>query len=464
MNLQRAHADLSELSLRFLQFAQEEPQRALAIRYDQLPVPDWMRPYLKLQQSWPTFVGPEWVEDLSRVSRGVVALIRRIPECVFGSDGQRMAEVYPGTPPPLFDLLLTPPNGLDTSVARCDLIAPPDRGLQVLEVNLGAYLGGFAHHFLSEACLEHPTLQSFLDGTAAELVFRDPIVSLFEHVVRDTLSHDIVEGRTLHLAFTTDPEQAPLVKAAGPVLGRILSRVTTAVDSSLEGKVTVLALPQGVELRGQQVLADGERVHAIVEYSGVPTPAPVFRSFKARKVTVYNGPMARILTSKLALALLSETQDNPEVWGAEERRFLRDHVPWTRRVRDVETAFRGQRLPLEELLRLHREDLVLKLADSARGEGVRIGATMPQEAWNRLLDEALHGPRAWIVQERVESRPYLYRKNSETACPHDVIWGPYCFGDTYGGTYLRMLPKGQGDGIVNATRGAVEGMVFEVRS
>jgi hypothetical protein len=69
----------------------------------------------------------------------------------------------------------------------------------------------------------------------------------------------------------------------------------------------------------------------------------------------------------------------------------------------------------------------------------------------------------WIVQEHVESRPYLYppRPGAEPV-PQTVIWGLFCAGWQYAGGWLRMLPQGTGDGIVNSSRGAAEGGILEV--
>jgi hypothetical protein len=66
------------------------------------------------------------------------------------------------------------------------------------------------------------------------------------------------------------------------------------------------------------------------------------------------------------------------------------------------------------------------------------------------------------VQEHVESRPYLYQLGEQGSAVHDVIWGLFCFGNLYGGAFLRMLPKGSGDGVINSARGATEGILLEV--
>jgi len=69
----------------------------------------------------------------------------------------------------------------------------------------------------------------------------------------------------------------------------------------------------------------------------------------------------------------------------------------------------------------------------------------------------------WIVQERVESKPYFYPPQPGAApVPNTVIWGLFCTGSRYGGGCLRMLPQGAGEGIVSGGHGACEGAILEI--
>ena len=69
----------------------------------------------------------------------------------------------------------------------------------------------------------------------------------------------------------------------------------------------------------------------------------------------------------------------------------------------------------------------------------------------------------WIVQERVESKPYLYPPAPGAApVPHTVVWGLFCAGWQYAGAWLRMLPQESGNGIVNSVLGAAEAALLEV--
>jgi hypothetical protein len=68
-----------------------------------------------------------------------------------------------------------------------------------------------------------------------------------------------------------------------------------------------------------------------------------------------------------------------------------------------------------------------------------------------------------VVQDYVESLPYLYQCGEQGCAEHDLVWGFFAFGDVYGGGFLRMMPKG-GSGVVNAAQGASEGVIMETQA
>jgi uncharacterized circularly permuted ATP-grasp superfamily protein len=125
-------------------------------------------------------------------------------------------------------------------------------------------------------------------------------------------------------------------------------------------------------------------------------------------------------------------------------------------------VFEGREVDIEKLLLAERQRLVLKPAGSAHGAGVTVGRVASPDEWRRAAAEALAargGP--WVVQEHAESLPYLFQEGAEGCREHDLVWGVFVFGRKPGGCFLRMLPKG-GPGVVNAARGASEGVVLEV--
>ncbi len=58
--------------------------------------------------------------------------------------------------------------------------------------------------------------------------------------------------------------------------------------------------------------------------------------------------------------------------------------------------------------------------------------------------------------------PYLFQCGEQGCDVHDVIWGPFYLGQSYGGAILRMQPRKLA-GPVNLSRVATEGIIFEVQ-
>ena len=205
----------------------------------------------------------------------------------------------------------------------------------------------------------------------------------------------------------------------------------------------------------------GRSVHAVAEQTFERVGAQALRALLGGAVDVYNGPSSDVLSDKRNLALLSENREG-DLFNAEERAVIAAYVPWTREVADRETTWEGERARLRDVLYAFRERLVLKPANLAKGEGVHIGRRISRELWEAAVNFALASPQPWVVQEHLESLPYLYQDGERGCSEHDVIWGFFVLGQGYGGGFLRMMPKEGSSGIVNAAQGATEGVLMEV--
>jgi hypothetical protein len=228
----------------------------------------------------------------------------------------------------------------------------------------------------------------------------------------------------------------------------------------------VLLLPYAaLRERDGRLWGDGRPIHAAVEVHHEGTAAQAFRCFKAGSLKLYNAPVRSMLTDKRNLALVSELAENGQVLEPAERELAARHLPWTRRLAAAEVRWQGREVWLPELALAAREELVIKRAREGRGAAVRLGAAMPEEAWKEQVERAL-AQGDWIVQERVEQLPYVHQQGERGCGPHDVVWGLFVFGSRYGGGFLSLAPRsaraGAGDGVVNLTRGASAGVIFEV--
>lgn len=134
--------------------------------------------------------------------------------------------------------------------------------------------------------------------------------------------------------------------------------------------------------------------------------------------------------------------------------------PFPRRVELRTVDHHGAERPLPELLAAERGAFVLKQAIAVGGQGVLVGRSETREAWKAAVERALAGGD-WIAQEYVDTPLYPFQAGEEGWAPHRLVWGPFVFGDDYGGLFVRLLPTDRGP-VVNLGRGAVVGLAFEV--
>ena len=93
-----------------------------------------------------------------------------------------------------------------------------------------------------------------------------------------------------------------------------------------------------------------------------------------------NGPVSRMLASKLNLALLSG-HEHMDVFDTEEKEFIDRYVPWTRKIMPGKTSFaEGKTIDLPDFIRSNRQKLVLKPGGSYGGKGVCVGLKVTKKS------------------------------------------------------------------------------------
>jgi len=454
-----AHQDLSPVASRFLDYAlaHTEVQRRLEFKSAD-GVPEWMRGYTFELQSWPVFLGAEKLRQISRATVEVTRLVRSIPERIFHNDAHRITEFYGWNNEFITALLLEPPNGLDNALTRCDFIDGED-GFKCVEINASANIGGWQLRFWERVCRTNPSIAPFLIAENELRPFhRDPWFAAFLHIMNETRRTGIADDE-INVALITNREH-PIGPAVQSDLNDLYEEVLASAGPGLSGHVLGCVDYEELIVRGVQLSVRGQRVHAVLDYGGGQVPRHVYRCFKAEAVGLYNGPLGELLGDKRNLALLSQLEES-DLLTAAERTIVRDHVPWSREAADGRTTFRGETMPLLDFAKARRESLVLKPADGRSGLDVFIGSqTSPQE-WSARLETAA-ASRGYLLQEYVRSWPFLFQYGPAGCALHDLVWGTFCFGENYGGGFIRMLPRDRGPSVINSARGACEGIMFEV--
>ena len=125
---------------------------------------------------------------------------------------------------------------------------------------------------------------------------------------------------------------------------------------------------------------------------------PVLRAVRDRKVCMVNPVRCKLLHKKTSLALLSDER-NAALFDDVQRAAIEAHIPWTRRVEERRTQYRGKPVDLLEFTVASRERLVLKPSDDYGGAGIVLGWEVDQAGWEAGVRKALAQP--YIVQERL---------------------------------------------------------------
>jgi hypothetical protein len=135
-----------------------------------------------------------------------------------------------------------------------------------------------------------------------------------------------------------------------------------------------------------------------------------------------------------------------------QRQLFREHLLWTRLVRPAwVTDPSGRRVDLIAYIRRNRRRLVLKPNALFGGEGVVIGHTVGQAAWDRALRKALRGKERYVVQSAAsipsEAFPALMDGHVHWRERH-VVSGFY-----FSSTGVGLVGRFSGAPVVNVSRG-----------
>lgn len=455
-------ADLSPVSERFLKYVLAHPEMARRIDFDQVepPLPDWVRAYPASLQPWPTFVDARKLRQIERATVGLVELVKSIPERFFGGDARRIRDYYGLQNEMLVALMLSPPNGISTCFARCDLIDDGEN-FKCLELNISGSIGGWQIRFFDRICRSQPGVAAFLAAEGLMKVrYPDPWRSALTMVLERGRQQGHDEAGRFNVAVAVAPQTAGW-EGVIAAMNDLFQEVLRDSGTGCEGEVVKCLYPNSLVARGDKLFYGNRRISAVIEPTSLQTPRDVYRCFKAGRLGLFNGPITTVLTSKRNLALLSQHEES-DLFTAAEREVVRNNVPWSRLVADEQTTYRGEKINLLDFAVARRESLVLKPVAGYKGMGVHMGIRTSPAEWLQHL-QGTAGTGKVLLQEYVTSRPYLYQYGEQGWTPHQTIWGTFSFGGTFGGSYLRVMPQDRGPCVINSMqKGTTQGLVYEV--
>jgi hypothetical protein len=179
---------------------------------------------------------------------------------------------------------------------------------------------------------------------------------------------------------------------------------------------------------------------------------PLVKAYVEGNVCLVNPFRCKMLHKKAAFEML--TDDERAGWfSADEREVIARCVPWTRRVADRRTLYRGETINLLEFIRAHRDDIILKPNDDYGGHGIFLGKQADASQWDDAIALALAND--YVVQEIIELHTEefpVFDATHWSIQPMYVDTNPFIFRGKVEGALVRLSDSP----IVNVTSGGGE--------
>ena len=223
-----------------------------------------------------------------------------------------------------------------------------------------------------------------------------------------------------------------------------------------QGLRAIICAPQDLEYARKVLRADGRRIDVVYrrvltsELLAKPAAAKaLLQAYTDGTVTVVNSFRAKLLHKKMSLALLSDDR-YAKLYTPEQRKAIATHIPWTRKMREGHTTYRGTVVDLVDLITRHKDRFVLKPNDEYGGKGVVLGWTVGQHDWEQTILTGLTA--SYVVQEKVPVPRYPFPvlldriHYLDLSIDHD----PYLFWGSVSGCLTRLSSSA----LLNVTAGA----------
>ena len=161
---------------------------------------------------------------------------------------------------------------------------------------------------------------------------------------------------------------------------------------------------------------------------------------RAGAVCLVNNFRSKIIHKKAVFAVLTN-EKYAHLFDENELAAIAAHVPWTRKFRDEQTEYAGEKIDLVEWTRRHNGKLVLKPNDDYGGHGIYIGWASTVEEWEKAITVALKNGD-YLVQERVQTSkeffPMLDATGNWQMVEQLVDLDPLLFNGIVGSAFTRL--------------------------
>lgn len=339
----------------------------------------------------PTFLRPQFVDrdtwiTLTTSATQLIRLSKRVAATVFDSRLEDLLD-FLGAPESHRRLLRLDPPGPDVALSRVDGFIADDR-VRFIEINSDAPAGfGYADR-MTEVFARLPLVSG--------MTTTDPllVIGSIDALVANLRSHARVANPRVAIVdlktVRTRPDQEILRE-----------------EFERRGLDTILCDPREMEIAKGRLSAGGRAIDLVYrrtvigEVLAIENEAPAFFEAYAKGLAVFVNSFRCYLSEDKAFFAILTDERFASLLSEGERLFVATYVPWTRKVEERRTEWRGQAIDLLPWIEQHREGLVLKPTHGYGGDNVIVGSSVDDPRWSGAVRDA-SARGGWIVQERVE--------------------------------------------------------------
>lgn len=395
----------------------------------------------------PVFLDAPAFRQLHHDLENLHAALTTLPQRLFGGD-LRAFGLAVGLTEQQVDAVVRG-SSTPTRICRADLYRDAT-GFRLLEVNMGANVGGLDNTVLNEAMLADPVIKQFV--TDRGLVFENTMAEL-AHTLR--VEAGVPDGVRPFVAVADWPDSYPTLK---DILAKSAVMLAEYGIDALACPVDALEYHDGRVWLGERAVDVVYRLFLVENLREPEAPGylePLLAGAERGEVAIFAPLDAELYGTKGSLALLSD-EANRDRFSAAELESLDRLLPWTRIVRRGPVTVGERTVDLVEHAVAAREDLVLKPVADFGGAGVVLGWQVDDATWREHLNASMDG--RFVLQERVRPEPE-YFPSDDGLEPWTLTWGSFLGARGYAGTWVRGSKDPDG-GVVNMATGATATCAF----
>lgn len=224
--------------------------------------------------------------------------------------------------------------------------------------------------------------------------------------------------------------------------------------------------PRNLEIRDGWIYANGRKIDILYrrllmnEFMSIRKECEAYeQGYREQKTCYLNSFRTKLVHKKSIFSFLTDPKYT-DILNTLELQTIRQHIPWTRKLRDTRTMYRGRMINLLEYAFQNREHFIIKPNDEYGGKGVVLGFQVDETEWMQAITYGL--ANGYVVQEVVEisREPFMLKSESGwNEIPTVVDLDPYLNGPMMGGCLVRTSTSN----LANVTAGGGSMPAFILR-